>query len=67
MNRDPITKQAMVKISLEKRPAAGIRRIQAALHDPSVSTEEFKEMVLTASKDDFRSLLHEMHDAQFVN
>ena len=67
MNRDPITKQAMVKVSLEKRPAAGIRRIQKALHDPSVSTEEFKEMVLTASKTDFKSLLHEMHDAQFVN
>ena len=67
MNRDPISKQAMVKISLVKRPAAAIKRIKAALNDPRISTQEFKEMVQTASKNNFKSMLEEMRDAQFVN
>ena len=63
MNRDPGLKRAMVKISLGRRQTATVRRILAALDEPTMPLDDFRELVLSATRTDFRVLLDEMRDA----
>ena len=39
MNRDPIMKKAMVKISLKRRKTAVVKRVLAAVNDPAINLE----------------------------
>ena len=67
MNRDPILKRAMVKVSVGGRQTATTRRILEALDDPAMPLEEFRELILRLTRNDFRILLDEMRDAEFVD
>ena len=44
-----------------------VKRILAAVNDPSVQGEQFRQLVLAGTRNDYRALLDEMRKAQFVN
>lgn len=67
MNRDPALKKVMVKVALNKRETNIVKRILRAIDDPLISLERFEELVKTGTRNDFRALLNELRESQFVN
>ena len=67
MNRDPALKKVMVKVALKKRETNIVKRILRAIDDPLISLERFEELVKTGTRNDFRALLNELRESQFVN
>ena len=67
MNRDPTLKRAMEKVAVKKQVSMTVKRILAAVNDPNIQGEQFSQLVLAGTRNDFRALLDEMRKAQFVN